>query len=96
MTTRTPKHLYPTHLRTTATGFLCGRTDAGNVGTFSSREIVDCPDCMARMQEPTRTLAFLALDLIDQIQRRDGEGNTVPEHLYSTLRRHALIAVEAR
>lgn len=47
-------------------------------------------------QEQARTLAFLALDLIDQIQRRDGEGNTIPDHLYSMLRRQALAVVEAR
>lgn len=49
MQTRTTKWAYPTHLRTTAVGFLCGRKDAGNVGTFGSPEIVDCPDCRAAM-----------------------------------------------
>ena len=72
MKTPTTKRMYPTHLRTTMTGFLCEQRDAGNVGTFASPEIVDCPKCRERMTwaqaagepDPARTLAYLALDLI--------------------------------
>ena len=54
MNNQKTQRTYPTHLRNSMTGFLCGRTDAGNVGTFTCHEIVDCPDCKARMAKEAK------------------------------------------